>query len=155
MKDTGDECVTDTIRYQHHAMPVPVITATNRILEVEATWRLTNTINGVQEAPPDEMVAIHNLCALLLGKVPLQEPEPLPQSCRPTESLTVSPKAEPEHDNAPILMWDLTADKTPAVRKSCPLARLPTSLAPTAIKDIIDGFDAPPTPIVVRPTAHG
>jgi hypothetical protein len=63
MKDTGGKCVTDTFRYQHHVIPVPVITATNRIME--AIRHLTNAVNGVQEAPPDKMAAIHTLCALL------------------------------------------------------------------------------------------
>jgi hypothetical protein len=49
----------DAFRYQHHAIPVPVITATNCILE--ATRHLVNAINGVQEAPPDKMAAIQSL----------------------------------------------------------------------------------------------
>jgi hypothetical protein len=59
MKDMGGERVTDTFRYQHHVIPVPIITATNRILE--ATRCLSNAINGVQEAPPDKMAAIQSL----------------------------------------------------------------------------------------------
>jgi hypothetical protein len=59
MKEIGGECVTDTFRYQYHAIPVPVITATNRILE--ATCRFADGINGVQEAPPDKMAAIQSL----------------------------------------------------------------------------------------------
>jgi hypothetical protein len=59
MKETGGERVTDTFRYQHHAIPVPNITATDCILE--ATRLLADAINGVQEAPPDMMAAIHSL----------------------------------------------------------------------------------------------
>jgi hypothetical protein len=52
-------------------------------------------------------------------------------------------------------MWDPTANQTVAMRKLCPPARLQTSPKPAVIEDIIDEFDAPPTPIVVRHTAHG
>jgi hypothetical protein len=78
-------------RCQHLGSPGPdkVIAATNRI--IEATWRLTNAINRVQEAPPDKMAAIHKLRALLLGEIPPQEPESLPQTCRLKEPLAVSP----------------------------------------------------------------
>jgi hypothetical protein len=79
----------------------------------------------------------------------------MPQTRRPKEPLTVSPQAEQEHNNAPILMWDPMANKTPAVRKLCPPAKLPMSPTLAVIEDIIDEFDAPPTPIVVRRTARG
>ncbi len=141
MKDRGGEHITDTFCYQCHAIPAPVITATNRILE--ATRQLTDTINRVQEAPPDKMTAIQNLRAFLLGEVTLQEPKPHPQTCRSEMPLTMSPPAKPEHDDAPILMWDLTDDKTPAIHKSCPPARLPTAPASAMIKDIFDEFDPP------------
>jgi hypothetical protein len=72
MQDTGGERVTDTFRYQHHALPVPHIMATDRILA--ATCRLADAIAGVQEAPPDKMEAINSLWALLLGKEPPPKP---------------------------------------------------------------------------------
>ncbi len=59
MKDTGGEHVPDMFRYQHHAIPVPAITTTDRILE--ATRHLTDAIKGVQEAPLEEMAAIQSL----------------------------------------------------------------------------------------------
>jgi hypothetical protein len=59
MKDTGGECVMDMFQYQHHAIPVLAIMATKCILE--ATRRLADAINGVQEAPPDKMAAIQSL----------------------------------------------------------------------------------------------
>ena len=59
MANTGGERITDTFRFNHHAVPVPRITATDRILD--ATARLTATIEGVQEAPPDELAAIEAL----------------------------------------------------------------------------------------------
>jgi hypothetical protein len=59
MKDMGGEHITDTFRYQHHAIPVPIITATDHILE--ATCHLANAINSVQEAPTNKMAAIQSL----------------------------------------------------------------------------------------------
>jgi hypothetical protein len=152
MKDTGGERVIDTFQYQHHAIPIPAIMATNRILE--ATRCLADAIKGVQEAPPDEMAAIQSLQALLLGKETPQEPEPSPQPHRPEEPLTVSPPAKTEHNNPPICMWNPRADVTPAIHKSCPPAKLPTSPAPAMIEDIIDKFDAPPIPVVVNRPAR-
>jgi hypothetical protein len=81
MKDMGGECITDMFQYQHHVIPVPVITAPNCILE--ATRCLANAINGVQEEPPDELAAIQSFSALLLSKETPQEPEPSPQPPRP------------------------------------------------------------------------
>jgi hypothetical protein len=113
MKETGGERITDTFHYQYHAIPFPVITATNRILD--ATRHLANAINRVQEAPLDKVAAIQSLQALLLGKETPQEPEPSPQPCRPEAPLTVSPPAKPEHDEPPIRMWNPRANKTPAI----------------------------------------
>jgi hypothetical protein len=51
MVGTGGEQLTDTFRFKHHAMPVPTITPTDRI--IAATRHLTDAIAGIQEAPPD------------------------------------------------------------------------------------------------------
>jgi hypothetical protein len=59
MADTGGEHITDTFRFCHHAISVPSITATDRILD--ATTRLTAAIEGVQEAPPNELITIQAL----------------------------------------------------------------------------------------------
>jgi hypothetical protein len=115
MKDTGSKHVTDTFHYQHNAILVPFIMATDCIME--ATWRLTNAINGVQEMPPNKMAVIHMLHALFLGKVPAQEPEPPPQTCRPKKPLRVSPQAKPEHNNAPIFMWNPAVNGLEAAHK--------------------------------------
>jgi hypothetical protein len=59
MADTGGKRITGTFRYCHHTIPIPTITATDRILH--ATARLTDAIAGMQEAPPDKMQAIQTL----------------------------------------------------------------------------------------------
>jgi hypothetical protein len=148
MKDMGGERVTDTFRYQHHAIPAPAITDTNSILE--ATRHLADAIKGVQEAPSDKMAAIQSLQALLLGEETPQEPEPITQPCRPEAPLAVSPPAKTEHDNPTICMWDPHADVTVAMHISSPPAKLPTSPAPAVIEDIIEEFDAPLIPLVAN-----
>jgi hypothetical protein len=86
MRDTGGKCITDTFHFQHHALPVPHIMATDQILQ--ATERLADAIAGVQEAPPNKLAAIMSLWALLLGKELSPEPVkalvPLTLSQRPS-----------------------------------------------------------------------
>ena len=72
MANTGGERITNTFRFCHHAIPVLTIMATDRILD--ATAHLTAAIEGIQEAPPDELAAIQALRPQLLGEVPLTEP---------------------------------------------------------------------------------
>ena len=76
MADTGGERITDTFRFNHHAVLFPRITAIDRILD--ATAYLTTAIKGVQEAPPNELAAIQALQTLLLGEVPPIAPKPPP-----------------------------------------------------------------------------
>jgi hypothetical protein len=38
MRDTRGKRITDTFRFQHHALPVPHITATDRILQATDPW---------------------------------------------------------------------------------------------------------------------
>lgn len=87
MVDTGGERITNTFRFCHHAIPVPTIMATDRILH--ATACLTAAIEGVQEAPPDELAAIQALRTLLLGEVPPTEPT-TPQLAHRAPSMTKS-----------------------------------------------------------------
>ena len=66
----------------------------------------------------------------------------------------VLPQAKAKHDNAPILMWDPVADKLPAMCKLWPPDKLLASLIPAVVEDIIDKFNAPPQPILVRRTTR-
>ncbi len=92
MADTGSEHITDTFQFCHHAIPVPTITATDRILY--ATARLTAAIKSVQEAPPNELAAIQALGTLLLGEVPPTEP---------TSPQVRAPR--PINDDEPVFIW--------------------------------------------------
>jgi hypothetical protein len=66
MHGTSGKRIMDTFWYKHHAIPVPVIAATDCILK--ATHRLTAAIKGIQEAAPYELQAIKSLRHILLGK---------------------------------------------------------------------------------------
>ena len=66
MGDTSGARITDTFWYKHYAIPIPVVTATDCILE--ATHRLTASIEGVQEAAPYKLQAIKSLRHILLGE---------------------------------------------------------------------------------------
>jgi hypothetical protein len=59
MEGTGGKRLTDTFHFKHHAMPIPTITPTNRI--IAATRDLTAAILGIQEAPPNKLQAIATL----------------------------------------------------------------------------------------------
>jgi hypothetical protein len=134
MRDTGGEPITDTFRFQHHALPVPHITATNCILQ--ATERLADAIAGVQEAPPNKLAAITSLWALLLGKdLP---PEPVKALVAPNP-VTMSIKKTLLEEYPPVIMWDptngTTTDPQQEMRKSTPLAPRDVPLNPTWIED--------------------
>jgi hypothetical protein len=98
MAYTGGERITNTFRINHHAIPVPEITATGRI--IDATTRLTAAIAGVQDAPPNKIEAIQPLCTLLLGKV-----SPLPP---PTPSIlpTPPPTTPVVNEDKPVIIWN-------------------------------------------------
>ena len=144
MADTGGERITDTFWYNHHALPVPTITATDRILE--ATARLTAAIERVQESPPDELAAIQALRTLLLGEVPPNAPTPPP-----------IPAPRPIIDEEPVEIWSpndvqqpipATGPNSPA---SPPLNRrnLPAIIEDDSFNNIV-----PPTILRRPPRAH-
>jgi hypothetical protein len=98
MANTGGKMITNTFHFKHHAIPVPKIPATNRI--IDATTRLTAAIAGIQDSPPDEMEAIQSLCTLLLGEVALLPP--------PTPSIlpTPPPPTPVVEEDEPVIIWN-------------------------------------------------
>jgi hypothetical protein len=98
MANKGGKRITDTFRFKHHAIPVPEITAANRI--IDNTTRLTATIAGFQDAPLNKMEAIQSLCTILLGKfAPLPSPTP---SILPTPT----PPTPVVDEDEPIIIWN-------------------------------------------------
>ena len=145
MADTGGERITDTFRFNHHAIPVPGITATDRILD--ATARLTAAIEGVQEAPPDELAAIQALRTLLLGEVPPLAPTPPPV-------LAPCPIGD---DTESVVMWNPDEVQRPTCNTG---NKSPTSAPPSQrdlpaiIEDDCDEESPPLTLLRRSPRTH-
>ena len=67
LPSTGTERLPDTVKFQHHAIGIPEITSTDRILE--AAKQLDKAIHQVpKSAPMDTLDAIKALRELMLGK---------------------------------------------------------------------------------------
>jgi hypothetical protein len=98
MANTGNKRITDMFRFKHPAIPVPEITATNRI--INATTRLTAAIAGIQDAPPNKLEAIQSLCTLLIGKVALLSP------LTPSILSTPPPPTPVVDKDEPIIVWN-------------------------------------------------
>jgi hypothetical protein len=98
MADTGGERITNMFQFKHHAIPVPEITATNRI--IDATTRLTAAITSIQDAPPNKIEAIQSLRTFLLGEIALLPP--------PTPSIlpTPSPPTPLINKDKPVIIWN-------------------------------------------------
>jgi len=145
MANTGGERITDTFRFNHHAIPVPGITATDRILD--ATARLTAAIEGVQEAPPDELAAIQALRTLLLGEVPPLAPTPPPV-------LAPCPIGD---DTESVVMWNPDEVQRPTCNTG---NKSPTSAPPSQrdlpaiIEDDCDEESPPLTLLRRSPRTH-
>ena len=145
MADTGGERITDTFRFNHHAVPVPRITATDRILD--ATAHLTAAIEGVQEAPPDELAAIQALQTLLLGKVP-------PTAPTPTPVMAPHPIID---DEEPVVIWnpDKVQQPAPNTGNKSPTSAPPSRRdLPAIIEDDSDKESSPSTLLRHSPRRH-
>ena len=144
MADTGGKRITHTFRFNYHSIPVPKITATDRILDTTA--RLTAAIKGVQEAPPDELAAIQALQTLLLGEVPPPEPTPAP---------VTAPR--PTIDEEPVVIWSHDDSQQPArnTGTNSPASAPPSRRdLPAIIEDDSDDKSVPPTLLCCSPRVH-
>jgi hypothetical protein len=113
MEGTRGERLTDTFCFKHHAMPVPSITPTSRI--IAATRALAAAITGVQELPPDKLHAIATLQHLLLSKS-----LPLPVPINPPLLAPPPPLAIKVIEEEPIHIWDPNAHSIPNLRNAIP-----------------------------------
>ena len=67
LQSTGAERMLDTVRFKHHAIAIPQITLTNRILE--ASRQLDDAIKQQpKKSPMDELTTIELLQEVLLGE---------------------------------------------------------------------------------------
>ena len=66
MASTGAERMSDTIKFKHHAIAIPLLTPDDRILE--ATRQLDYAIRQQpKRSPMDKLTAIELLRSVLLG----------------------------------------------------------------------------------------
>jgi hypothetical protein len=140
MEGTGGKCLTNTFRFKHHAMSLPIITPTNLI--IAATQHLTAAISGVQESPPDKLHGIATLRHIILGKTP---PVPVPIDTQPIQlpSLLFLNIIDKE----PVHIWDPPAMQLPPIyTTSVPTTNsMPKSTAPgPAIIENNDDVTPPP-----------
>eukprot|EP00957_Ditylum_brightwellii_P147668 11245421-Ditylum_brightwellii.AAC.1 len=85
MHKTAAQQITDTVRFQHHAVQIPQITPAERI--EKATKALTDAVRNVPvEAPPGYVMAVQRLRAVLLNerasaqKQPPAQPQPMKEA---------------------------------------------------------------------------
>jgi hypothetical protein len=147
MANTGGKRSTDTFHLKHHAITVPEITATNRI--IDATTRLIAAIVGAQDASPDNMEAIQSLCTLLLSKIaPLSTPAPriLP---------TPPPSTPVVEEDEPTIIWNpqlvQPAFLTPNVNTDAIYSKRNT---PAIVKDDGDNNNPVPSQCTRSPCHH-
>eukprot|EP00970_Alexandrium_tamarense_P007123 scaffold1237_cov194-Alexandrium_tamarense.AAC.1 len=100
--DAGAVRTTDTFKFLHHTLPVPTVSSTDRI--VKATKHLRQAIDDSTTTAPDELQAIENLRALLLGS---PQPPPLPETFIQPASLPQAetsdlPPPEPQIAKPPV-----------------------------------------------------
>ena len=90
--ESGATRLTDTWKFKHHALNIPEVSTTDRI--VKATQHLATAIQGANTAQPDELEAIEQLRALLSNNStpqpiaePTQQESPpeIPRTTLPTE----------------------------------------------------------------------
>ena len=79
LQSTGAELMSDTVRFNHHAIEIPQFTPADRILEV--TRQLDDAIKQQpKKSPMEELTVIELLREVLLGK----KKENLPKkTCKP------------------------------------------------------------------------
>jgi hypothetical protein len=143
--DTGAVRTTDTFTFLHHTIPVPTITAADRI--VNATKHLKQAIEGKTTPAPDELEAIAALRALIMGTPP-DPPLPNPHLISHEVTNTID-----HYDDEPThhLLQSSPTPSPPSPPQHLPA---PPAAGPTAIPFLDDELDnasslhpspAPPT----------
>eukprot|EP00956_Cyclotella_meneghiniana_P020333 scaffold35676_cov69-Cyclotella_meneghiniana.AAC.2 len=132
--DAGAVRITDTFKFLHHTLPVPTVSSTDRI--VKATKQLNDAITGATPAAPDELEAIENLRALILGTAPPPPlPEPQQQPHAPQPLTDAAPTVE-ANEPLPIL-----EPASPPVQTTSPHSHPPRRQGPQAIPFEPDELD--------------
>ena len=149
MKSTGAVRVTDTVTYNHHATPVPIITPTDRI--IRATHDLTKAINRQPITdPPSQLEAIEQLRQALsnnkLPATPATIPQQAAQPIKAHTSSAKTPVPPPKQHPVPRHTHLIPPEET---------APLPTSRSPPRPPSnahyIPPELEHPPSYYVVQP----
>ena len=106
--ESGAVRITGTWKFKHHALNIPAVSATDRI--VKATRNLATAIQGANNSPPDELDAIEQLRALISNNStppPLAEenavvPPELPGNVPPTVPTQPSTQPSPPPVPTPV-----------------------------------------------------
>ena len=151
--ESGATRLTDTWKFKHHSLPIPSVSATDRI--VKATQHLAKAIQGSNASPPDEMEAIEHLRALLSNNStppPIDEPTseesppeipstPLPTvPTQPSTQASTMPTPDPQPMFEPILEQPIQT----ATSDAAPVAQHNKQTAPAFISQ--DDEDEPIQP---------
>ena len=103
LPSTKGERISDSVKFQHHAIAIPELTPGDRILE--ATRQLKDAINNQpKRAPMDELRAIELLQEVMLGKGKQELPLNSVQQRRATRRAEMPPApvvCEPKHSAVP------------------------------------------------------
>ena len=130
--DAGAVRTTDTFKFLHHTLPVPKVSSTDRI--VKATKHLRQAIDDSTTTAPDELQAIENLRALLLGS---PQPPPLPET-------SVQPASPPQAETSDLPPPEPQIAKPPvqSVQTGSPPGKPSHRQSPHAIPFNDDELDA-------------
>ena len=122
--ESGAVRLTDTWKFTHHNITTPAVSQIDRI--IKATKHLADTIQGANNAVPDELAAIEHLRALIKGN---SVPSPLPQiqTQQPIEPL---PRPEPTIESIPELEQPAPSVDVASTEEDTPQPILPNNRPP-------------------------
>ena len=134
--ESGATRLTDTWKFSHHALPIPSISSTDRI--VKATQNLTSVIQGANPSQPDELAAIEQLRAILLNSTPLPSRNESPTAVPTSEPVHI----EPQNVSEPIIQQPTQSQSFEAEpNKSCANAPAPVLIPPDDDEPIAAGYN--------------
>jgi hypothetical protein len=139
--ESGAVRLTDTWKFKHHALTIPTVSAADRI--AKATQHLASTIQGANNAPPDELAAIEQLRALITGNstpAPTVVPPSLPTALPTVPAPTVPNSPTTAPTNEPVAIFEPVPATEPSNQ---PFHQMP---APAFISQEDADDDEPPQP---------
>ena len=146
--ESGAVRITDTWKFKHHTLRVPHVSATDRI--VKATKHLATAIAGEQPEAPDELAAIEDLRALILGGFtasPTIPPTnvPSPPIEMPSQESDIEPEIPSLETPVPTPEVQVAPSQLPvfATPAECTAESPKSPAIPTITQDDDDEYDPP------------